>query len=200
MFTRKIQLAIKRALDIIVSLAILAVMWPILLLIALAIKCTSKGPALFLQERVGYNARIFHIYKFRTMNHAPDHKAIEWSKIEEMRITKVGKFLRDYGLDELPQLINILKGDMSIIGPRPPLAIYLGNFTERQRTMFRMRPGVLSLAAVSGRRSISMDERTELHMFYVDNWSLSMDVKILWRSLSVVLFKRDAFESSGRKP
>ena len=197
MFISKgLQLSIKRSADVLIALLMIAAFWPLFLLIALMVKCTSRGPVLFVQERIGLKSRIFRIYKFRTMTHDPGHQALEWSKVEEMRITKIGKMLRNYGLDELPQVMNILKGDMSIIGPRPPLAIYLRNFSNVQRRMFDMRPGVLSLAAVSGRRSITMDQRTELHCHYVDNWSLALDVRILWRSLSVVLLKKYASEGS----
>ena len=117
-----------------------------------------------------------------------------WTKREEERITPIGRFLREYGLDELPQLYNILKGDMSIIGPRGVLSASVETLSERDRRLFQMKPGVLNLAAIFGRRSLSVRKRIELHAKSVDDWSLALDIKILLKSLFVVLFRKDANE------
>lgn len=189
------QLTIKRLLDIVLCLVVIILTWPGLMLIALLVKFSSPGPVFFVQERVGLKQRIFRMVKFRTMEGKPlEETATVWTATEEARITSVGRFLRDYGLDELPQVLNILKGEMSIVGPRPPLPAQAEDYTERQRKMFQMRPGVLSLAAVEGRRSIPTEERIELHVEYVEDWSLGLDLEILWRSLFVVLGRQDATE------
>jgi len=190
------QLTIKRLLDIVLCLVVIILTWPGLALIALLVKLSSPGPVFFVQERVGLKQRIFQMVKFRTMVGKPlEETATVWTATEEARITSVGRFLRDYGLDELPQVLNILKGEMSIVGPRPPLPAQVEDYTAHQRKMFQMRPGVLSLAAVEGRRSIPMDKRIALHVKYVEEWSLRLDIKILWQALFVVLRRQDAAES-----
>jgi len=192
-----IQLAIKRLFDVLVCLIVLIVGAPAYLAIALIVKLSSPGPILFVQDRVGLRGRVFPTYKFRTMVGAPDESSVVWSQSDEERITRVGRFLRDYGLDELPQAVNILKGEMSIVGPRPPLPSQVESYSEHQKTMFRMRPGVFSLAAVRGRRSIPMEERIELHVRYVENWSLRLDAMILYKGLLVVLGRENASETIG---
>lgn len=188
------QLLLKRALDLLACLAILIVGMPLFMLIGVLVKLTSPGSVFFIQPRVGRNGKVFQLIKFRTMSYNHQQDAMTWTKAEDSRVTPFGRFLRDYGLDELPQLINIVKGDMSIIGPRPPLPAQVENYNEVQRISFRMRPGVLSLAAIKGRRGIPMAERINLHVKYVENWSLCRDIVILWRSLFVVLGKKNASE------
>ena len=194
-----IQLAIKRLFDVVVCLIVLILGAPIYLVVAALVKLSSPGPILFVQDRVGLMGRVFRTYKFRTMVGAPDESSVVWSQSDEQRITRVGRFLRDYGLDELPQAVNILKGDMSIVGPRPPLPSQVESYSEHQKTMFRMRPGVFSLAAVRGRRSIPMEERIELHVRYVENWSLRLDAMILYKGLLVVLGRENASETIGQE-
>ena len=193
---RSFQLTLKRLMDIVLCLAVIFVFWPLLVLIAVLVKLSSPGPIFFLQERVGLEQKPFRIIKFRTMVERRSNEPVAaWTAEEEARITPVGRFLRDYGLDELPQVLNILKGEMSIVGPRPPLPVQVEGYTAHQREMFQMRPGVLSLAAVEGRRSIPMDKRIALHVKYVQEWSLGLDLRILWQSLFVVLRRQDAAES-----
>jgi lipopolysaccharide/colanic/teichoic acid biosynthesis glycosyltransferase len=190
---RRLQLGIKRLIDIMVSLALLILGFPLWVALATLVSLSSPGPILFVQGRVGKDGRPFRVYKFRSMTVAPPgHQPAGWSEAEEARITRVGRFLRDYGLDELPQVVNILKGDMSIIGPRPPLPSRAKHYTERQRKVFQMRPGVICLAAFRGRRSIPMEERLELHVQYVERWSLWLDLTILLRTIPVVLGRKDA--------
>jgi sugar transferase EpsL len=190
---RSLQLAIKRLIDIIVSLAVLILGFPLLVVLAILVKLSAPGPILFVRERLGKDGKPFRLYKFRSMTVAPPgYQPAGWSEAEEARITRVGRFLRDYGLDELPQVLNILKGDLSIIGPRPPLPSRAKHFTERQRRVFQMRPGVTCLAAFHGRRSIPMEERLELHVQYVERWSLWLDLIILLRTIPTVLGRKDA--------
>lgn len=189
------QLTIKRLFDVILCLTITILGFPLFVLIAFLVKLSSPGPAFFTQKRVGMNRRTFRVIKFRTMVDNPANEPVTvWTEAEEARITAIGRFLRDYGLDELPQVLNILKGDMSIVGPRPPLVAQVKDYTERQREVFQMRPGVLSLAAVEGRRAIPMEKRIELHVKYVEDWSLWLDFTIFWRALFVVLGRQNASE------
>jgi undecaprenyl phosphate N,N'-diacetylbacillosamine 1-phosphate transferase len=185
--SRKIQLFIKRLFDLVVCSILLICGLPLLFLLALIVKFTSKGPVFFIQERIGRNGKPYKILKFRTMTGLPDQNEKKWTKSEEERITSVGHFLRDYGLDELPQLINIIKGDMSIIGPRTPLPQQGMSLSVIQKKMFEMRPGVISLAAIAGRRSLTMERRYDLHAEYVEKWTLILDIKILWQSFFVIL-------------
>jgi lipopolysaccharide/colanic/teichoic acid biosynthesis glycosyltransferase len=189
-----VQKTIKRAADIALCAATLPITIPVLAALVPAVKLSSPGPVLFVQDRVGKNGRRFPMYKLRTMRVGETNQV--WSKDDENRVTSIGRLMRDYGLDELPQLYNIFRGDMSIIGPRPPLPEQADRFTEEQRETFRMRPGVLSLAAVEGRRSISPERRIQLHVEYVRRWSLALDARILFRSLFVVLGRQDADESN----
>ena len=192
--SHKIQLFIKRFLDISVCSILLICFFPILLLLAILVKLSSSGPIFFMQERIGKDENPYRIIKYRTMIGRPDNDATRWTKSDEVRIAPVGRFMRDYGLDELPQLLNILRGDMSIIGPRPPLPQQVKIFSSRFKKMFKMRPGVLSLAAIAGRRSLTMEERYELHVQYVEKWSLKLDLKILFKSFFIVLRREAATE------
>jgi lipopolysaccharide/colanic/teichoic acid biosynthesis glycosyltransferase len=192
--SHSIQLYIKRFLDIGICILILIIGFPILFLFGILVKLSSPGPVFFVQTRIGKNEEPYRIIKFRTMSGSPDKNATRWTKSDEERITRIGHFMRDFGLDELPQLFNIIKGDMSIIGPRTPLPQQVEVFPFRLKKMFTMRPGVLSLAAIAGRRSLTMEQRYELHVQYVETWSLKLDLKILWRSLFVVLRRESVTE------
>lgn len=192
------QLVVKRLLDVLVCSLVLVVLLPFMAMLALVVKLSSPGPVFFVQERVGMNGRLFRMLKFRTMTGAPRPNQTAWSEGEESRITSVGRFLRAYGLDELPQLLNVIKGDMSIIGPRPPLPTQVASFSDFERRMLRMRPGVTSLAAVRGRYSLSPEQRRKLHVEYVDRWSLGLDLCILLRTITTVLGRRNAAEPRTR--
>ena len=191
------QLALKRLFDVAISLLVLVLGLPVFGLIALLVKLSSPGPVFFVQERVGLGGRTFRMIKFRTMVDKPTNEPVTvWTETEEARVTRIGRFLRDYALDELPEVFNILKGDMSIVGPRPPLPAQVRDYTEHQRKMFRMRPGMLSWAFVKGRRSIPMKQRIEHHVWYVKNWSLWLDVLIFWRGVLVLFQKKGASETT----
>lgn len=192
---KKYSLILKRVFDLIMSICVLGFSLPAAGLISLLIKKSGPGPILIKQSRMGKGLQPFMMYKFRTMKQSKDgSESLKWTAEEEARITNIGHILRDYGLDELPQLINILQGEMSIIGPRPPLPTQVDFFTERQKKMFNMRPGVLSLAAIKGRRSVSMEERYEQHVQYVENWNLALDLKIFCKAAWIVLTGKDARE------
>lgn len=188
---REAQLRLKRLFDILVCTVLLVSLAPVLLMLAVVVRMTSPGPILYVQERAGLGGKPFRIIKFRTMSGTADPAKGPSPEDDVVRMTRVGSILRDYGLDELPQLVNILRGEMSIIGPRPILVQQVGTLPHCWHRMFDMRPGVLSLAAVEGRRSIPMERRYELHTQYVNEWSLALDWQILWRSLFVVL-RREA--------
>lgn len=194
--TRPIPLALKRLFDLTACGAVALAALPAFPVIALAVKLESDGPVFFVQERAGRHGRPFKLYKFRTMTIAPEgHDPTRWTRADEVRVTRLGRWMRDFGVDELPQLFNILKGDMSIVGPRPPLVPQAKAYEPWQRRMFAMRPGVLSLAAIKGRRSLSTEDRIRYHVDYVERWSLALDLEILLKSVLVVLGREFASES-----
>lgn len=168
---------IKCSIDVLIALLLLICLSPLFIVIIffLAIECGK--PVFFIQERPGKNAKIFKIYKFRTMNNKTDTNGDLLPDIQ--RITKVGKFIRLLSLDELPQLINVLKGEMSLIGPRPLLVEYLDKYSTEQARRHEVRPGITGWAQVNGRNAISWDEKFRLDVWYVENVSFCLDIKIL---------------------
>ena len=186
---------VKRALDVTFSLLGTAVSSPILLAVAAAIKIDSKGPVIFKQERLGKDGKVFEIYKFRSMCVGAEHMGTGQNSFKgDSRITRVGKVIRATSLDELPQFINILKGDMSFIGPRPTLTYHpwkLEEYTDFQRRRFEVRPGITGLAQVHGRKTIDWNERIKYDVEYVDNLSLGLDCKILFQTVWNVLTMKD---------
>ncbi len=184
---------IKRAFDITVSLFILILFSPAMLIISIMIKISDSGHVLFKQSRPGKDGKIFKVYKFRTMKEkTTDKDGKELSDME--RMTGIGSFLRKTSLDELPQFVNVLKGEMSIVGPRPLLCEYLELYTPRQMRRHEVRPGVSGWAQVNGRNAISWEEKFELDVYYVDNRSLALDIKILFMTVLNVL-KREGINS-----
>lgn len=175
---------IKRLLDIFVSAVALVIISPLLLLLMILVKATSKGPAIFKQERIGRNGKVFNIYKFRSMCVGAEHTGSGvYSGKDDIRVTKIGKILRATSLDELPQLVNILKGDMSFVGPRPPLTYHpwkYSEYTNEQLRMFEVRPGITGWAQVNGRKDVEWNHRIELNVWYVDHMSLWLDIKIMF--------------------
>jgi len=192
-------LFIKRVVDFIISIILLLLFSPLFVIIFFLIRLTSKGPVLFKQERIGLNGRRFILYKFRTMEENAEERLKELLPFNEMkgpvfkmkndpRVTRVGRWLRRFSLDELPQLWNVLKGDMSLVGPRPPLPEEVERYLPLQRRRLSMRPGITCLWQVSGRSKISdFNEWVRLDFEYIDNWSLKLDLKILLKSIPVVL-------------
>ena len=186
---------VKRVFDICLSLTLLLILSPLLLFISLLIKLDSKGEVLFRQTRIGLNAKTFEIYKFRSMCVGAENMGTgQYSFAGDPRVTRVGKFLRATSLDELPQLINILKGDMSFIGPRPPLTYHpweLSEYTPEQLRMFEVRPGMTGWAQVNGRKEVEWHERIRLNVEYVDNCSFAFDIKIFFKTIFQVLKNED---------
>jgi len=179
--------AAKRALDVLVAVAGIVVTSPFLLATALAIKLESRGPVIFRQERVGRNGRSFQILKFRTMIEGAHLVGPGYLTSKgDPRITRVGAFLRRWSLDELPQLFNILRGDMSVIGPRPTLRYQVDQYTDFQRRRLEVLPGVTGWAQIRGRNGLTWPERIDLDVWYVDHRSLALDLKILMKTLAVI--------------
>jgi exopolysaccharide biosynthesis polyprenyl glycosylphosphotransferase len=199
------HLALKRALDVAISLLILAVAMPVLAFAALAIKLSSPGSVVFKQRRIGLNGRTFTLYKFRTMIEDAHARREEVAHLNEMmngpvfkakddpRVTPVGRWLRRFSLDELPQLWNVLKGDMSLVGPRPPIPEEVASYHRWHRRRLSMKPGLTCLWQVSGRNQIQdFDHWMKLDLQYIDNWSPSLDLKILLRTIPAVLSGKGA--------
>lgn len=181
----------KRFFDIAASLAAIVVLSPLMLVTAVAVKLDSKGPVIFKQERLGLKGKVFNIYKFRSMCCGAEHMGTGvYSGVDDVRVTRVGRILRKTSIDELPQLVNILKGEMSFIGPRPPLTYHpwdISEYTDEQLRMFEVRPGITGWAQVNGRKHTEWHERIRLNIYYVDNMSLFFDIKILLLTFLSVL-------------
>ena len=176
----------KRIIDFILVFCVLAVIWPILLLITFWLHFANKGAGVFfLQNRRGKNGKIFKVIKFKTMT---DERDADGNLLpDEKRLTKVGRFVRSTSIDELPQLINVLKGDMALVGPRPLLPKYLPYYTKREYLRHAVRPGITGFAQVNGRNMLKWDERLELDVYYVENVSFYMDLKIIFRTILKVI-------------
>lgn len=191
---------IKRLLDIIISCFVLIIFSPLLLLTAIAIKISSPGPVLFTQQRLGLHGKEFTIYKFRSMTVGAEHTGSGvYSEKGDPRVTAVGRIIRMTSIDELPQLVNVIKGDMAIVGPRPPLTYHpwpIGQYTEEQLHMFDVRPGITGWAQVNGRKTVEWPRRIELSIYYARNLTLAFDIKILALTVLKVLRLADN-ENSG---
>jgi exopolysaccharide biosynthesis polyprenyl glycosylphosphotransferase len=182
----------------------MVVMSPIKVIAAVLIKLTSPGPVLFKQERCGLNGRLFTMYKFRSMVDNAEQLRFELETLNEMqgpvfkssrdpRITKIGKFIRRFSIDEFPQIYNVLRGDMSLVGPRPPLPQEVSRYQHWQRRRLSMKPGITCLWQISGRNQVtSFEDWMKLDLTYIDNWSLLLDLKILLKTIPVVLMGRGA--------
>lgn len=200
----------KRALDVIFTLGVVILGFPFYLLIAALIKLTSEGPILFVQDRIGKDGKPFKFYKFRTMMvdcKDDSHRDFAESFIKgkamqecektgrplfklqrDPRVTSIGRFLRRSSLDELPQFINVLKGEMTLVGPRPPLAYELALYKEWHKGRLSVKPGLTGLWQVSGRSTVPFDEMVMLDLYYIENWSFALDMRIILRTIPVMLF------------
>lgn len=185
----------KRLIDTILSLIALVILSPLLLITALAVKLSSPGPVLFKQQRLGLHGKAFTIYKFRSMTDGAEHTGSGvYSGKGDPRVTKVGKLIRATSIDELPQLINIIVGDMAIVGPRPPLTYHpwpVEQYTEEQFHMFDVRPGITGWAQVHGRKGVEWHERIKMNVWYTQHVSLALDIKILFMTVFKVLRNED---------
>lgn len=188
-------LIFKRACEVVLSFIALIILSPVLLITAIAVKLDSPGPVIFKQDRLGRGGKVFKIYKFRSMCENAEHTGSGvYSGADDMRVTRVGKIIRATSIDELPQLVNILKGDMSFVGPRPPLTYHpwdISEYTEEQLHMFDVRPGITGWAQVHGRKDVEWHKRIELNCWYVDHVSLWLDLKILFTTVVKVLKNED---------
>lgn len=188
------QLIFKRCLDVAIASLALLLLWPLLLIIAFAIRLSSPGPILFRQERLGKLGKPFIIYKFRTMVEGAIHIGTGLGTYKgDPRVTKVGKFLREYHLDELPQLFNVLLGDMSLVGPRPLLVSSLKTYDDTQKRRLLLPPGITAWEAVNGGLENSFEARLQLDVWYVDHWNFWLDLVILLRTIPVVLRKEGVY-------
>lgn len=188
----------KRLFDIIASTILIITLFPLILIIVIAVKFESKGPALFKQDRVGLNGEIFVIFKFRSMMDGAINMGSGICVVEkDPRITRVGSILRKLSLDELPQLLNVLKGEMSLVGPRPTLPYQVERYNEKQRLRLLMKPGITGWAQVNGRNKLTWPEKISLDIWYVENWTLWLDIKILLKTILVV-FAKDVVYNNGK--
>ena len=184
----------KRLFDLLVSAALLGLLAPLILVVALLVRVFMGRPVLFAQERPGLRGRPFRIYKFRTMS--LDRDAAGEPLPDAQRLTPLGALLRRLSLDELPQLFNVVKGDMSLVGPRPLLMEYLPLYTPEQARRHAVRPGITGWAQVNGRNALSWEEKFALDVWYVDHQSLALDISILWRTVRKVLV-REGISAAG---
>lgn len=185
---------VKRVFDVVVAGTALVVLAPVLLIIAVMVRWKLGSPVLFTQTRPGLHGRPFTIYKFRTMLDAVDQQGRALS--DEARLTRLGSVLRSSSLDELPELINVLKGDMSLVGPRPLIMAYLDRYTPEQARRMDVLPGITGLAQVSGRNAVSWEERFRLDVRYIDEWSLALDLRILAQTVRAVVV-REGISAEG---
>ena len=186
--------AIKVAIDRVAAAAALLLLSPLILLVGAIVRIGLGSPVLFRQKRPGYRGAIFEVFKFRTMTDRRDETGALLP--DHLRLTRLGRFLRASSLDELPQLLNVLRGDLSLVGPRPLLVQYLGRYSPEQARRHDVLPGVTGWAQINGRNAIDWDQKLAMDVWYVDNWSLSLDFRILALTLNRV-FKRSGVSHGG---
>lgn len=184
----------KRLLDLVISGGALLVLWPVLLVVAVLVRCKLGGPVVFCQERPGKDGKIFRLYKFRTMTDARDENGELLS--DEERLTAFGRTLRATSLDELPELWNIFRGDMSLVGPRPLLVQYLPLYNAHQARRHEVMPGLTGWAQVNGRNTVTWEDKFDMDVWYADHISFALDVKILWETVKAVL-RREGISAEG---
>lgn len=194
MENKKLQKFIKLIFDIVVSFIVLIIFLPIWIIVAILIKVTSPGPVFFLQDRPGQYKKIFKVYKFRTMRLGSE-KMIKGQEVmkDDDRITSIGKFLRSSKIDEIPQLLNVLKGEMSLVGPRPERVASLVDYTDEISKRLNMKPGMTGLAQVSGNIYLTLEDRYKLDVYYVENFNIWLDIRIIVRTVGVVLLGEDRY-------
>ena len=184
----------KRTIDLLVALPVIVILLPVFVFIAIAIKLSSKGTILFKQERAGKDSKPFIFYKFRTMASGVDPFGASPKSADDKRLTKVGRFLREYSLDELPQLFNVLKGDMSIVGPRPLYLSQMAEWNDRQKKRLLVKPGLTGLAQISGRGELTREQKLEFDVKYVEGASFWLDIKVILTTVGQVFGKKSIYE------
>jgi lipopolysaccharide/colanic/teichoic acid biosynthesis glycosyltransferase len=184
----------KRLLDIVLSLLAVVILLPVSVVIAIAIKLNSRGPVVFRQERAGKNGKPFTFYKLRTMKTEVDPFGPSPKTGDDPRLTKVGKFLREYSLDELPQLFNVLKGDMSIVGPRPLYVSQISEWSDYHKQRLLVKPGLTGPSQIKGRASLTQEAKLDIEAEYIKKQSLRLDIKIIFLTLGVVFGKKGVYE------
>ncbi|MBC7511270.1 MAG: sugar transferase [Ferruginibacter sp.] len=191
------QTFFKRFIEFNISLVLILLISPVILILAILLMIVNKGQAFFFQDRPGKNEKRIRIIKFKSMTDDRDENGDLLPDVK--RITRIGDFCRKYSLDELPQLVNVLKGDMSLVGPRPLLFRYLNMYSPYQRRRQEVRPGITGLAQISGRNSISWQEKFNYDVYYIDNLTFTLDLKILWLTFRKVI-KREGVNQTGERP
>ncbi|MCX6718060.1 MAG: sugar transferase [Candidatus Staskawiczbacteria bacterium] len=192
------QLILKRIFDFSIALAGLILLSPLFLLIAVLVKIDSAGPVFFKQERIGKNGKAFYPFKFRTMVEGAVNKGLGITVSEnDERITKIGGFLRKWGIDEFPQLINVLKGEMSLVGPRPTLRYQVEKYNDFEKRRLLAKPGLAGWALIHGRNSLTWQERIKYDVWYVDNWSVLLDIKIIFKTFYLIFIKQEGVYGKG---
>jgi lipopolysaccharide/colanic/teichoic acid biosynthesis glycosyltransferase len=186
---------IKRLFDLLIAVPATIVLLPVIAIIAVVIRLTSKGPAIFRQQRAGKNAKPFTFYKFRTMRVDVDAFGPSPKSAQDPRLTRIGRFLREYSLDELPQLFNVLKGDMSVVGPRPLYISQVSEWNKRQEKRLLVKPGLTGLAQISGRAGLTQEEKLELDVKYVESESFFTDIRIMLATFGQVFGRKGIYEN-----
>lgn len=184
---------VKRGLDFTCGMVALIVFWPLYLIVAILVKTKLGSPILFAQDRPGRDGKIFKLYKFRTMTDKRDEKGNLLP--DEVRLTRLGRILRSTSMDELPEAINIIKGDMSVVGPRPLLVKYLNRYNEHQKHRHDVRPGLSGYSQVNGRNKVSWEERFDMDVWYTENVSFKLDAQIVLKTITQAFFKREGISS-----
>lgn len=194
---------VKRVIDFCISLIILPIVLLILVIVGIAIKLEDRGPIFYMDERIGYHGKIFKMFKFRSMKvNAPDLRYADGSTYnseEDPRVTKVGRFLRKTSIDEIPQLLNVLIGDMALIGPRPDSAFYLSEYTDEERVILNVRPGITGYNQAINRNAVGTKEKLKNDIYYVQNMSIFFDVKIIFMTVKCVLFSKNVYRDVTNK-
>ena len=189
---------VKRIFDIICGVLGLIITSPLWLYVVIKIKTEDRGPVFFVQKRVGKDGKLFRMYKFRSMVVGAEKKGLGvFVRTDDERITKIGKFIRKTSIDELPQLINVLKGEMSIVGPRPTLEYQVKRYNEEQKRRLLVKPGITGWAQINGRNNMTWPEKIELDLWYVDHWNIGLDLKIIRRTIWSVLKKEGIYSDEG---
>lgn len=195
---KKFQRKIKRLADLILSFIGLIILSPLFLIVSVLVKLDSKGTVFFRYERVGENEKSFKPFKFRTLKQGAIKEGLGFNISEEdKRITKLGRILRKWSIDELPQLINVLRGEMSLVGPRPVFRYQVEKYNDFQRKRLLVKPGITGWALIHGRNLLSWEERIKYDVWYVENWSLFLDLKILLKTIKIVLLKEGLYGEGG---